>query len=326
MNSKITLLAVLALVQTLIVLMFLFSDGEENSNDDVWLTLNKDEVDALRFSDGERTVDLTRGESGWQVGDLPADGAKIESVLAKLTAIDEPWPVATSADAAARFELEDDNFQREVVVASGGSELARLLFGTSPGYQKVHARRSDSEEIYSVGLSNYELPVNVDGWLDKALLALTEAPVKIELAFQKKEQGEEAGSAVEQLELTDEGWLYNGAAADQDNAATYAQRFKTLRVLGPAGDAADSATVQGVVTLNGDAAGQLTISRLPDEGDYLIARDEVGVFRLATYVAEQLLMTDVDFTPEEETGALEGLSEQLETLAEGEVEAAESAP
>ncbi len=322
MNSKITLLAVLALAQTLIVLVFLFSDGEDSSSDDVWLTLNKEEVDALRFSDGESTVDLVRGESGWQIGKLPADGDKVDSILAKLTAINEPWPVATSADAAARFELEDDNFQREVVVSSDGSELARLLFGTSPGYQKVHARRSDSEEIYSVGLSNYELPVNVDGWLDKALLALSEVPTKIEFAPQQ----EGAVAAVEQLELTDEGWLYNGGAANQDNAATYAQRFKTLRVLGPAGDAADSATVQGVVTLNGDTAGQLTISRLPDEGDYLIARDEVGVFRLATYVAEQLLMTDVDFTPDPESSALETIGEQLEALAEDEAEAAESAP
>ena len=46
-----------------------------------------------------------------------------------------------------------------------------MLLGTSPGFRKVHVRRPNEKEIYTVNLNTYDMPVADTEWLDKALLS-----------------------------------------------------------------------------------------------------------------------------------------------------------
>ena len=140
-----------------------------------------------------------------------------------------------------------------------------------------------------MALSNFELPANLDGWLDKALLALTDELVSVRLGDTLLEKGSE-------------GWLVNGQAANQDAATTYANRFKTLRVLGVfVGD--EELESVGELHINDDV--YLHISREIDEGEYVVGSPRVDeVFRLSTYIAEQLLMTDLEFAALEQEQAV----------------------
>ena len=84
------------------------------------------------------------------------------------------WPVATTTSSRERFEVEKDTFQRRLQLYQGDTLAAELLVGTSPGFRKVHIRKSDDDAIYAVPLNSYELPPKNDDWLDKSLLAANE--------------------------------------------------------------------------------------------------------------------------------------------------------
>jgi len=201
------------------------------------------------------------------------------------------------------LEVGADNFQRRVRVYAGDEVLAELFLGTSPGYQRVHARAADNDDIFSVALSNYELGVNSDVWVDKGVLASDMAPTAITVEHLGSET-----AGTDTLSYTDEGWLFNGVAADQDAAQAYANRFTTLRTLGVANsvDGIPAPTSLARLTISQDGGEQvLVVSRVDDTDDYQIAERASVSYRLATYIAEQLLMTDAEFLPADESATEE---------------------
>lgn len=296
MNNKLGLLSALLVFQLILVAVALMAPLDDDEAPGQLLDFNVAAVDRLTLSDGAALVEVSRSGGAWQVAGVPADTDKVTDTLNKLASIDAPWPVATSSSSAARFEVGEDNYQRHVRLYAAGETVADFYLGTSPGYQQVHMRRADSDEVFSVALSNYEIGVDADGWVDKAVFAMTAVPKRIELTL--------TDTTVETLENSDEGWLYNGVAADQDAAATYANRFTTLQVLGLADAVAGSeqdavaqlAELGRLVVANADEQQTLVISRQGEEDNYFLATPGSAVtYRLATYVAEQLLMADADF-------------------------------
>ena len=298
MNKKLGLLSALLVVQLVLVAIALMIPLGDDDSAPQLLAFTPDQIDRLEIHDGSDEVVIRSEASGWRADGVRADKDKIDEVLEKLASIDAPWPVATSSASAARFEVSEANYQRRVRLYSADEQVAEVFLGTSPGYQRVHARRSGSDEVFSVPLSNYELSADVDSWMDKAVLAMDAPPTRIELR-------NIAAENTEMLESGDEGWLYNGVAADQDAAATYANRFTTLRVLGlasPVAEGEETPTAIGQLLVANEAE-QLTllISRQGEEDDYFITVPDSDVsYRLATYIAEQLLMTDADFSVQDE--------------------------
>ena len=284
MNTRIGVLGALAVLQLLLIGV-VYVVGATETDVDTFIEFAPQEVSALAVSDQAQDIGLARDASGsWRVGELPADQNKVQDVLEKLAGQDAPWPVATSAASAARFEVASDNFQRKLVLTHAG-RTATVYLGTAPGFQRVHARLDGSDDIYSIALSNYEVPATVDGWLDKEIFAAEATPRAVHV---------NTASAQHLLRETEDGWQFNDAPANPDEAVTYVNRFKNLRVLGVYSGA--EAEPQGEIRLefeDGEAA--YTIAKSTD--DYVIQRvGESGAYRLATYVAEQLLMQDVDFT------------------------------
>lgn len=296
MNSRIGLLAGIVCVQLLIIAYLLYGQGSGSEEKRQLIDVAIGEIQRLDIADSDNEVVLERQEAGWRVAGYAADEQKIQSILDKLADLKATWPVASSASSAARFETDDTGFQRRVRLkdsAADGADgvLAELFFGTSPGFQRVHARVADSNDVFSVELSNYELGAKVDDWLDKTVFALDDAPTAVTATFTD-------GAPPQALRKLEDGWTINGAPAAADEATTYANRYTTLRVLGLAGEE-DVERASEVAKLALDAEGEqitLVISRLPDEGDYLLQGGQVdGHYRLASYIAEQLLMSDVEF-------------------------------
>lgn len=302
MNSRIGLLFAIAAVQIVLIAAFWFGGAGDSSEAGKLFDFEPDQVASVEVESSDSQVLLTRTESGWEVDGTPADAEKITSILDKLATLGAPWPVATSASSAERFEVGVDDFQRHVTLSGAEGTLAEFYLGTSPGFQRVHARTTGSDDVYSVELSNYELGVTADTWMDKGLLAWEQAPDAIEVSFANTD------GRADSLRRTEEGWLFNGEAADQDKASGYANRFTTLQVLGPAAedDATQAERLADIVTRESTEERAYRISRLGEDGDYLIAEGTQN-YRVATYIAEQLLMKDMDFVPvvEEDTAGLD---------------------
>ena len=301
MNGRIGLLGGLLAAQLVIIAGLLLASGV-GSDAGASQLLSFDPANVTRFSvSGEdQTLSLAREGEGWRLEDgLPADGGKADELLDKLSDLDAPWPVATSDDSAERFEVTDDNHQRRLVIEDENGPVADLLLGTSPGFQRVHARLSGESEVYSIDFSNYEAPTDAGQWLDKALLAA---------------KGQVSSVVLEdawQLARHDGEWRIDGAPADETAADDLVRRFANLRVLGMSedGDAdedadgdADAAVEPAGTFMVTDEDGEhrLTLFHEADEDDYSMTSDRVaGRFEVATYIAEQMLADPADLQAED---------------------------
>jgi hypothetical protein len=111
---------------------------------------------------------------------LPASENKVEQVLAALAGKQSGWPVATTAAGRVRFKVEDDNFEKKIVISEADKTLATLYLGTSPGYRQVHVRRAGEDEVYAVKLDGYQIASENDKWLEPSLLQLKQKITRLE--------------------------------------------------------------------------------------------------------------------------------------------------
>jgi hypothetical protein len=285
MDKKMPLLAALLAVQLLAIAgLTLWRDGAGAADGGSLLQFDRTAVDVIRITDEEQSVRLQRAADGWQIdGDiaLPADDSKIAGVLDKLVDAGAPWPVATSAASARRFEVAAESFQRHVELFEGDSLSAELYLGTSPGFRKVHARRADDSSVYAITLSNFELPGASDEWLDKDLL--------------QPDGGIKSLSTLGWTLLRDaENWQLAQLAADrttqQERAREVVEKVRSLRVLGVADREVVDLEAAFSVTLEDETGDHSLVFFQPEpDGEYLVTSSRWdGVFRVAMYMAEPL--------------------------------------
>jgi len=349
MSGRFNLLIVLLALQLVIIAVVLLAEtGFGEPEQGPFLAFEPDDVDEIRITgddEAAETLELRRADVGWRLpSGLPADGDKIRDVLDKLAGLRSPWPVATSGGAAERFEVTADDHQRHVVLLADGDTVADLYLGTSPGYQQVHARRADDDAVYSVGISNYQLPPKSDDWLDKTLLQAEGEISAIERQgawqLRRKDEswlvtaGDAGGEGVppSQEEVpADEGSAQVAAtraapgqqAADQEAVRDLARRLSELRITGVAeAPAADAEPAAVLAVTDGEGPYRLTLFDDEDGNQYRVRSDRRdGVFSLSSYLAEQLLVdfdalvaaADAEALDSGDASADEGSSDQRST-------------
>ncbi len=251
------------------------------------LSVDSAKVDGLEIIDDKaQKLTLHKGASGWLLPGakgLPADNNKVGELLDKLIAVQVPWPVATSAESAKRFEVAPDKFQREIKLMDHDQVVGDVYLGTSPGFKKVHARRADGNDIYAISFANYEATARADDWLDKELLkpsgditTLTRPDHWI-------------------LQHKDAVWTLDGMAPDQklqqDAVTELVNKVANLRVMGVS-DAPDP-TGQPVLSLNATTKNgefDYQFYQPTPKGDFIVTRKgQAGAFKLAAYVGEPLI-------------------------------------
>ena len=266
--------------------------GEEP---EAFLGFDADAADSLSVGDGGQTVTVTRADGAWTVaGGLPADANKVDRVLDKLADADGGWPVATSESAMTRFEVTEDEHQRHIVVGAGDETLADVYLGTSPSYQRVHARHASGGPVYAIDFSNYEAGAEVSDWLRKSLL-------QPDGALRSVARVGEAGWT---LTSTDDGWSAEDVTVDQDEAAEYTARFTGLNVLGIVDVELPGDPTARFVLTDDVGAHELSLFHLEEEDDYVATSNRhAGQFEIAKYVAERLDASLEDLAPEPEEAA-----------------------
>jgi hypothetical protein len=120
-------------------------------------------------------VILAHGGERWllpEMGDLPADGEKVGSMLRRLSPGTPGWPVAQTAAARQRFQVADYLYQRRIIFIGSDELIGTLYLGTSPGFRRVHARADGQQAVYSIDFNTFDAPAEAGHWLDRKLLQM----------------------------------------------------------------------------------------------------------------------------------------------------------
>lgn len=297
MNGRLGLLAAVLLAQLVLVAVFVLNDRGDDGTSTKLLDFDPSAVDRVVIADQTESVELERKDGKWLIGTVPVDAAKADKLVNDFANFASPWPVSTTASSTERFEVTSTKFQRHLTFKKGEEVVGDVWLGTSPGFQRVHARREGSDSVYSVAFSNFQAPVKAEEWLDKALLAADGAVQSV------------VSPAGFKLEKGKEGWLVDGVAANQDKATSFAERFENLRVLGVAD--AGAGTDKGTFTVvDGKGEYTLQLKQGPGENEYALSSSRgVGSYKLAAYLAEQMLEgSDELLAKKEESAQTEGES------------------
>jgi hypothetical protein len=307
---------ILALQVAVIALLYGLDRHADAPETGSLLDFDTDAVDGLVIEEsGATSLRLERNDAGWRLDPasetdpaLAADADKIIETLDKLAGLSAPWPVATSASARTRFEVADDKYQRAVHLEVEGKPVASLLLGTSPGFRRLHVRKPGDDRIFEVDLAHFDFSVNADDWIDRAVLAASGDVRGLERIDAWQMTLNEGAWSLASETLAD---AATPAASDSapDSAAdsTMAQstppaidatkvsdlvtRFANLRILGAA-SATPPGEPQAVFAVT-DAKGTQRLSFFRVEGapEVTVTSDRhPGAFRVATFVAEQLLV------------------------------------
>ena len=226
-NRSTAILAGILVVQLVLAAVLFMPRGEET---DPLVTYEIELADRILISSmDEDPIELRLEDGQWFLqGGLVADTSRLETLLEVLGSDRWSWPVASTSEAARRFEVTEDAFQRQVELFAEEEELATLYLGTSPSFRLIHAREADSDSIYAIELASYDLPMRQDDWLDKSLLQTAGAVDSMERVGEWK------------AELDGEGtWRFvePSLAANSAELSGMATRFETLRVMGVSDEA-----------------------------------------------------------------------------------------
>jgi hypothetical protein len=303
MSSRIALLGGLLIVQLLVV-GWLNIAGETPQPDGVLLDMDAAAVTRLSVTDADgATITMVKQSAGWQLeSGAAADEAKILAVLERLTAMRGLWPVASTSGSQSRFEVSEDAFQRRLVLTAEGRGDATVLLGSSPGYRRIHARNTSSEDIFSVEFATYEVPVDAGEWLDKTQLQASEINgLILRDAWTLTASGED--------------WLLDGVRVAAEDLV---RRVAELRLIGSFdGDETSLGEPRELaVTAAGDDY-TLTFRHDAEADEYVVSSSRVpGQFTVASYIAEQILVSTEMLLAETTDGGAEASEDASENFVE----------
>jgi hypothetical protein len=165
-------------------------------------------VDSITiFGKTEEQLVLKKDHASWVLPGLfsaPADMQQVQALLDKLADLKQGLAVATSKEAAGRFKVADDLFERRIVLRQGDTVVADLYTGASPGFHQLHVRVAGHDEVMTVELSDYEFESDGESWVDKNIVQVQEKDIKSVVSTEYS------------LERSGEGWQLEGLQEDQE--------------------------------------------------------------------------------------------------------------
>lgn len=241
-------------------------------------------VTVIRIVGGDgAAVTLARGDRDWSIaelGDFPADGAKIDSLLDKLAGLKRPLPVGTSAESLKRHKVADDAFERRLTLESGEQGVATLILGDSPGFRRLFARPAGDPVVYDLDLALFDVADRADDWLARDKLRIG------------RESIERVAASDWVLVKGEDGWRLQGSEQVPDQGAVddLLSRIGNLSYRGVLGVEDPPEYDQAAPTLDleiGLAGGEhrhYRISQIKDGQDFVLkASDGPWYFRLSDY-------------------------------------------
>ncbi len=247
------------------------------------------QVDTVLIETADKKVVLKKNDGKWQLPGqegFPANQQKVTQLLDTLAGLKKGWPVATTAGAAKRFKVDEDEFERRITLEHNGNRVAQLYFGTSPGLRKVHARAVDQDDIVTVSFSLFDARADSNDWIDNKILNLDEKTIRrIDLP----------GLA---LQKQDGRWQVAELTADEETVTEQAENLVkklsglTVQSLFTAGEKPelekDTKPLKIAVTLEGDNRLEYSFSKLKKSGYLLQRSDRPMQFEVAEWEVDPI--------------------------------------
>jgi hypothetical protein len=272
MQKMIIAATVLLLAQIGLLLAFNMGakDREAGAPNTLFVTFSPDEVQTLAITDGKgKGVILEKDKDGWIVPahfSAPVNLNKVKTLLDKLAGMKQGFVLATSEEAAQRFKVDSESFEKHVVLRGTEKTLADFYVGTSPAFRQVHARRGESDEIVTIPLTDFEVESTTDKWLDTSLAMIKDEDLT-GLTFDKFKLKKETG-----------GWqlegLKEGEQLNQEEVNALVTNARNLIVQ----DVLDPAKVSGL--FDHPAFRFTTVRKGGKEVEYLFAGGDAGFYVL----------------------------------------------
>lgn len=250
-SKKIPWLAGLFGVQVVLaVVLFNVQNTQTIAQNEPLLAFDRAALDKIEIIAPDGKINLQKKDGRWQLGEgLPVLETRMEELLNELSGLRTGWAVATSSDAAKRFEVTDEKFRRKIHVHQGGKEVGSLILGTSPSFRHAHVRKPNASEIYSVKMDEFSLPVENDSWMDNQLLqpkgditALQFGDQRVEKISGQWPAKPEVVAAAEASVDSEEASVANDAEAKSQtgfDSSAFAKALSELAVLGLATNQAE---------------------------------------------------------------------------------------
>jgi hypothetical protein len=127
-------------------------------------------VQVFAAADG-KPIDLVKRDAGWVIAssyDYPVDAARVTDVLAPIAKASAAEPIATSAGRHKQLRVADGEFDRKLIITSGGKDLT-LYLGGPAGARRNAVRIGGDANVYAVtGISAGAVGGEPRMWVDPA--------------------------------------------------------------------------------------------------------------------------------------------------------------
>ena len=191
--------SVLVVVQLVLTAIVYQRDRERGRTLDTGplVTLDASAVHGVELEGGDgRTLVLKKEQGAWRIpalADFPADTLRVQRLIERIGAVQRGWPEATTAEAAVRFRVAGDHFERKLTLRGEDGIQDVFYFGLSPGLRRMYFRVEGDQEIHSLEVMAHELEVLADAWIDSGALHLKADQVeRVELpgiTLERREEG-----------------------------------------------------------------------------------------------------------------------------------------
>jgi hypothetical protein len=199
--------------------------------------LKPEDVVALTIEDGEgMRTQLLRQDDGWilaDTGDFPADGDKVEPILAKIAAMRSNRLVTRSSDSHKRLQVAADDFARRIELEMRDGTSRTLFIGSAPNPSGTHVRRADQNATYLTGeIASWEVNAAKSGWINASYVSLNQDEITA-ITLQND------GGTVALEKGTDGEWalqdLADGELVEQTQVNSLISRISNVRMTEPLG-------------------------------------------------------------------------------------------
>ncbi|WP_444997233.1 DUF4340 domain-containing protein [Aliikangiella sp. IMCC44359] len=270
MNKLKSKLSILLAVQ-LILIVGLFFINQQNTQQypqEPLLKITQSDINKVVIKGENKLVAIHSENERWQLPEynqLPANEVKVKELIEKLATLKTNWPIATTNTSHERFEVAEDKFQRHLALYKNDQLVSELYIGTSPGFRKVHARVPGKDEVYSIKLNSFDIPLASDDWLDKTLLQ--SKPIKIKGSDFELSQNADNWSLIKTTESQN-----NENKPDPEKAKQLAQAISQLNILKKVDKQLDTPSVTLDIS---DTSNQWRYHFFKDEDNYYVKRSDI---------------------------------------------------
>lgn len=252
------------------------------------LQFDPDKITRIQISGGTNTLDIERDGTDWVLPgnyDFPAGAFQVDRLLDALDGLRPGVAVATTADAAKRFRVAPDDYERRIRLFVADQQLAELYVGEAAGPRRVYGRVGGQTLIYPLTFDAFQAETRPDAWTDKTWL--------------HRDMGDIKAIALPGIALTrdGDGWqlagLADGEQTDQEKADELVSRLADLNFMAVVGRTDEpppgKPLFDAKLTLTGDKMVTYHFVDPGQGGDPLLSvSDGPFVFRIASFVVKPL--------------------------------------